>query len=103
MAMKWTWFELRYGLVFPFWGVMLIQYVALFWLAKRVPRPVLYIPAAIFIVENFFFQVVVGTLLFLERPRDLQFTGRIKRMTEAGDERAERFKRVLNESDPGHV
>lgn len=103
--MKNTAYEIRYMIAAPFTLVLLVQYVALYWLEDRVPHARwwffwLVIP---FLIQNFVFQIVVGTLLFLEWPRDLQFTGRIKRMDEAGDPRAARFKRVLNESDEGHV
>jgi len=82
---------------------MLLQYMALFWFEARVWRPLLYPFAAVFILENFLFNTFVGTFLFLEWPKELQFTPRIQRLTNKRDPRALRFARVLNESDKNHV
>ncbi|TQE99435.1 MAG: hypothetical protein FKY71_08675 [Spiribacter salinus] len=102
-----SWFETRYGLMYIFWLPMLWQYHALYWLQRNVPKPWIYILyvllGAPFVVLNFLFNTLVGSFIFLEWPRELQFTARIRRLWRAGDWRATRFAKVLNEGDPGHI
>ena len=106
--MTYRWFELRKGFAGPFTSILQAQFMFLFWIKPRVDRhKVLWIIVAplvlLFLVQDFLYQVIVATFVFMEWPRDLLFTGRIKRLDKVGDWRAERFKNVLNEIDPGHV
>lgn len=106
--MRYSWFEVRYLISAPATLFLLAFFMALSWAKPTVDRyKVLWIPAvpfvAVFLVLDALYQLVIGTWLFLERPRDLLFTGRLKRLDEAGDCRIDRFKRTLNEIDPGHV
>ncbi|MFU8834024.1 MAG: hypothetical protein ACNA7F_02015 [Roseovarius sp.] len=106
--MRDVWFEVRYLIMAPFTLALLVQFAVLMWVQRRVPKPLLYLfypAAAVFLVEDFIYQVVVGTFLFLDRPRDVLFTGRLKRLDaqDPADYQVWRFKRVLNALDPGHV
>lgn len=106
--MKYSWFEFRENILGPLTSILQIQFMFLFWIKPTVEKyPILWIfaiwPALAFIIQDFLYQVVIATLIFWELPRDWLFTGRISRLSQAGDWRAERFKQVLNENDPGHV
>ncbi|PIY28409.1 MAG: hypothetical protein COZ09_10190 [Comamonadaceae bacterium CG_4_10_14_3_um_filter_60_42] len=108
MALRYSWFEIRYLIVAPVTLALLVYFMGLFRAKPAVDRyKVLWIIAApfvvVFLVMDALYQLIIGTWLFLERPRDILFTGRLKRLDEAGDCRVDRFKRTLNEIDPGHV
>ena len=103
--MKNVYYEMRYLAAGPFTLLLLVQFAGLFWLDRNVKNARWWFAplVVVFLIEDFLYQVFVGTFLFLERPRDWLFTGRIARMDERGDPRAVRFKRVLNAIDEGHV
>ena len=95
-----VWFEITYLIAAPVTLWMLMQFAFLAWLKPRVP--ILFKPlAVIFIVQDVIYNAVFGSLFFIERPREWLFTDRLKRWH--GDWRVERFARVLNALDPGHV
>lgn len=85
--------------------LMMWQYAGLYWLDRNVPnaRKWFFIPLAIFVIENIIYQMVFGTIIFLERPRHLQFTQRIQWMKNRGDPRVRPFVEVLNEHDERHI
>ena len=100
-----TRFEITYLIVAPLTLVLLVQFIALAWLDKRLPRWVLWtvfgpitIPFALLDVA---YNAVIGTLLFRRLPREWFLTTRLKEM--GPDARTERFARVLNHFDKGHV
>lgn len=104
--MRHTSFEIRHLIAAPFTLIFLVYFVALFWAKKRIPTPwvyPLYVFSTPFLVMDFIYQVIVGSFLFLDRPRHWLFTGRLSDMKKQGDDRVERFELVLNESGPGHV
>lgn len=69
----------------------------------------LYFYLAVGAVADFIFNVLVATVIFVELPRELLFTDRVKRHVTKGNKRqyrfklAQYFKRTLNKIDPGHV
>ena len=93
-------FEITYLIAAPVTLWMLVQFAFLAWLKPRVP--ILFKPlAVIFVVQDVIYNAVFGSLFFAERPREWLFTDRLKRWS--GDWRVERFARVLNALDTGHV
>ena len=70
-------------------------------------RVSLYPALPIFLVLDFAWNVVVGTIAFRELPRELLFTSRVKRHLRhsrgSRQRRAKWWADRLNELDPGHV
>ena len=95
-------FEIRHLIAAPVTLALLLQFAALAWLMPRLPRPVFWVIAVPFIIQDVLYQITVGTFLFWERPREFMFTTRLKRL-DGIDPHVERFKNVLNELDKGHV
>lgn len=95
-------FEIRHLMAAPVTLALLLQFAALAWLMPRMPRPVFWVIAVPFIIQDVIYQITVGTFLFWERPREFMFTTRLKRL-DGIDPNVERFKNVLNELDKGHV
>ena len=93
-------FEVFYIITAPITFFMLVQFAALAWIDNRA-HWLFRLLAALFIVQDVIYNATVGTLLFWERPREWLFTDRLKRWGD--DWRVDRFKRVLNRLDPGHV
>lgn len=85
--------------------LLMWQYAGLYWLDRNVPhaRKWFFLLILVFIIENFLYQVIIGTLIFGERPRHLQFTQRIQWMHDRGDPRVDRIIDVLNEHDKYHI
>lgn len=111
--MSYFWFEVRYLLCAGATLPLLLQFPGAIWLQNRVndaekwsPEWFLFgVPLFIFGLQDVVYNVIFGTAMFLERPRELLFTTRLKRLDDAGHlpECLARFKRTLNEIDPGHV
>lgn len=102
---SWTAFATRDRLCGPFTVALMWQYAGLYWLDRNVPNARLWFAplVVIFVIENFLYQVFIGTFIFWERPRHPQFTQRIQAMYDRGDPRVASFVQVLNEHDPGHI
>lgn len=66
-----------------------------------------YVAIPIFLVADFLFNVLWGTVIFRELPRELLFTYRLKRHWRGGDKRQKRraqpWVQLVNLIDPGHV
>lgn len=76
------------------------QELSLYW------KVMLYPLAAIGLVLDVAFNVVFGSLMFLELPRELLFTSRCKRHFRGhgrGQRLAAFWAKQLNQFDPGHV
>lgn len=67
----------------------------------------MYVYLAFGLVVDFLFNVVFGTIIFRERPRELTFTKRVKRNLTSTDRRrmtkARDWQMKLNKIMPGHV
>ena len=85
--------------------LMMWQYAGLYWLDRNVPNARWWFAplVLVFLIENLIYQVLIGSFIFWERPRHLQFTDRIQWMKDRGDPRVRPFVEVLNEHDPGHI
>jgi len=94
-------FEIRYLIVAPISLVLLVQFIALQWLDKRVPRWSFAPLILVFAVQDVAFNLTLATWIFWQRPRELLLTTRLKGM--GADPRAARFALVLNYFDEGHV
>lgn len=59
-----------------------------------------------FLIADFLFNVIIGSIIFIELPREILFTSRLKRKKREGsvDEQAiaRRICATLNLFDPGH-
>lgn len=97
-------FELRYLVCAPFTLALLLQFIILIWMEKKM-KPLYYPFGIIFVIQDVAYNAVCGTIMFKERPREWLFTTRLKRLDAAGQlpDCTIRFKHVLNEIDPGHV
>ena len=100
--MRFFLFEIRYFLVFVATMSLLLQFALLAWLQPRLPRVIFWPLALPFVVQDILYQLIIGTFLFWERPRELFFTTRLKRL-DGTNPHVQRFKDVLNELDEGHV
>jgi hypothetical protein len=102
---SWTAFVTRDRLMGLPTVLMMWQYAGLYWLDRNVPhaRKIFAPLVLIFLIENFVYQVLVGSFIFWDRPRHLQFTQRIQWMADRGDPRVGSFVEVLNEHDKGHI
>lgn len=95
-------FEVLYLAVAPITLVLLAQFAVLMWMHRNF-RPLYYVLGMPFVVQNVFYNVTIGSLLFRELPREWLFTTRLKRWEVLGDPRVDRFALALNRLDPGHV
>jgi Na+-transporting NADH:ubiquinone oxidoreductase subunit NqrE len=99
------WFELRYLACAPFTGVLLVLFRILILLRDRTIRP-FYIAFGIpFVVLDVIYNILCGSFIFWESPREWLFTTRLKRLDDDGSLPGciARFKLTLNEIDRGHV
>lgn len=94
-------YEVTYLAVAPLTLILLVQFIALAWLDKRLPRWVFSPLIVVFSVQDVAYNAVIGTVLFGRLPREWFLTTRLKEM--GPDARTARFARVLNFFDKGHV
>lgn len=66
------------------------------------PRIVVWLLLPPFLVLDVVYNVVVGTWLYWELPKELLFTQRCIRHRDMGDEQARVLCAILNDIDPGH-
>ena len=96
---------IKFELLYLFWGLvtlwLLLQFILLSWLDRHVSRWFWWPFGIAFILQDVLYNVVVGTLMFLELPREWLFTTRLKKMGD--DRRVDRFRETLNYFDPEHV
>lgn len=104
-------FELRFA-AFCVVSYFLLGFFAIYILAEKakewafwlfiIPYLIIALP---FVILDVAYNLVVGTILFLDWPREWLFTDRLKRYERAGyrAEWTDRFTRNLNALDPGHV
>ena len=76
-------FELRYLICAPATLALLVQFIILIWLEKRI-KPLYYVYGIPFVIQDVIYNVVAGTLMFLEPPREWMFTTRLKRLDREG-------------------
>lgn len=93
-------FEVTYLVFAPITLLMLVSFILVDWSRDNF-KPLLLLIGVPFAIMDILYNIVVGSLLFMEWPREWLFTTRLKR--HIGDWRVERFARVLNKVDPGHV
>ena len=98
----------------PFTWVCLMLYAYVHWIIRKVGadnvwtiQGILCLPAVVFFgVVNILYNWTVGTLLFLELPREFMFTSRLKRHKKGPDGQYKDFATYvceeLNIYDPGH-
>jgi hypothetical protein len=96
-------FEIRHLIAAPFTLLMLVQFIVLFTLKRYVPKPVFYVLGFPFLIQDIVYNVVIGSFIFMERPKEWIFTDRIKRHVQDPDCPSHRFALVLNRFDEGHV
>ena len=96
-----TRYELKYLFCAPFTLALLLQFIALAWLDKRLPKWAFSPLIAIFVVQDVAYNATVGWLLFGPPPREWFLTTRLKK--QGVDMTTSRFIVTLNEIDPGHV
>lgn len=94
-------YEIRYLLVAPLSLFLLLQFILLAWLDKRLPRWAFSPLIVVFVAQDVAYNLSIATWLFWERPQEWLVTTRLKRMVE--DPRIERVALVLNHYDEGHV
>lgn len=108
---RYTRFEIVYLLSAPATLFLLLFFMGLMWIKRRVNieqwwlKPWLWplVPfVAAFLVLDALYHVTIGTIMFLERPRHWLFTDRLQDL-DGRDDRMLRFKQVLNEHDEEHV
>lgn len=81
--MKHLSFEIKYLSMSPFTFALLIQFAILMWLQRNIKKPFIYLfypLAAIFLIEDFIYQIIPGTIMFGELPKDILFTGRLNEL-----------------------
>jgi hypothetical protein len=101
-----SWFEIRHMIAAPATLILLFQFVLVVWLDRQIPRALTYVRAVVtvfFVIQDVFYNLVFGTFLFLEWPREWLFTARIKRHLRDPDCPSHRFALVLNHFDRDHV
>ena len=100
-------FEVAYLITALITLFLLLCFIPIFWMKNTLPKwvfwPVFALPVLAFVALDIVYNVVVGSLLFWELPREALFTNRLKRWDAVSDPRVARFARVLNYFDPGHV
>jgi len=100
-------FEIRYLVAAPITVLMLIWFIVLAMLDKAFGRLMLwtvFAPLSIpFVVLDVLYNWIVGTWLFLDAPRELLFTDRLKRYQFHDMALDDRFVMVLNYFEEGHV
>jgi len=57
----------------------------------------------VFVIVDILYNWTVGTILFLEFPKEGLFTPRVQRHYNNGDYQAEVIARIVNEIDPQHI
>jgi hypothetical protein len=97
---------IRHGFCFPFTFPMMISLLALSKIHKEfLPRwtawfnPLFYI----FVILDVVYNIVVGSVLFWEWPKEWLFTTRVQRRVDQGDNHAIFIGHVLNRLDPNHI
>ena len=97
-------YEIRYLIASPLLLALYVQYVAVYRLRNSrwtLPLAVIWVPLGLaFAAQNIAFNAVVGSFIFWERPRQWFFSDRIRAST---PDRQERYKRLLNPHDKGHI
>lgn len=93
-------FEVTYLVFAPVTLFMLVFFALVDWLRDK-HKVAFWVVGVPFAILDVIYNVVIGSLLFMEWPREWLFTTRLKR--HVGDWRVERFARVLNKIDAGHV
>jgi len=58
---------------------------------------------ALGVIIDFLFNVIYGTIIFREWPRELLFTSRVKRHVRMGSKKGFEWRDTLNKIMPGHV
>lgn len=98
------WYEIRYLLASPFLLALYVQYVMVYRMRNsnyQWQLAVFWVPLGIlFALQNILFNLLIGSLIFGERPRQLFFSDRIRAST---PDRQLRYKKLLNPHDPGHI
>lgn len=97
------WWEVRYLIAAPALLWLYWQYAVVYQCMNRARylTAVIWLPLGIaFAVQNVIFNATVGSFIFWDRPREWFFSDRIRAMT---CYRKERFKRLLNAHDRGHI
>lgn len=101
--MRVWWFEFWYGIFGPVTAAMQVWFTFYAVLDRFLPRKVVLILAIPFIVVDVIYNILIGTILFLDLPREMMLTTRLKRLDKKGVYGVRRFKKVLNWLDSGHV
>jgi hypothetical protein len=100
-------FEVRYLVAAPITVVMLIWFIVLAMLDRAFGRVALFsvfLPLSLpFVVLDVIYNLIIGTWLFLDAPREWLFTDRLKRYQAQDMWLDDRFVLVLNAVDEGHV
>jgi hypothetical protein len=101
LAVVGLWFGVHWAFVAVMHAKAVRAQLSLYW------KVMIYPLAAIGLVLDVAFNVVFGSLMFLELPRELLFTSRCKRHFRGSTGRRQRLAawwgRQLNAFDPGHV
>jgi len=107
--MKYGWKFLRQLLVGPI-SAALYLYLIIGYGGYRllgqdniIARMWLFIVAGPFLVLNALYNIIIGTFIWLDLPRELAYTQRITRYVKQGDKLAKWIAITLNEADPNHV
>ena len=97
------WWEVRYLIAAPALLWLYWQYVVVYRLLNHFgySAALIWVPLGVaFAIQNVIFNATVGSFIFWDRPRQWFFSDRIRAMTCS---RKERFKRLLNAHDRGHI
>ena len=96
-------FEIRHLVAAPATLWVLWQFIAIMWMMRNLPKVVVYPFGVAFLLQDAIYNMLAGSFIFWERPREILFTDRVKRHLVDSDCPASRFAVVLNYFDPGHV
>jgi len=96
-------FEWCYLIAAPVTLWLLLQFSFYAMLDRFLPRWLVVVLALPFIVQDVIYNLLIGSLLFWEWPREWLFTDRLKRHDRLGSYGVDRFAVTLNALDPGHV
>jgi hypothetical protein len=97
LALVGLWFAVHWAFVAIMHAKAIRSELTLYW------RVMLWPLALIGLVLDVAFNVVFGSIMFREIPRELLFTSRVQRHAAAGSALALWWARQLNQFDPGHV
>ena len=102
---SWSLYGIRFFVAGFFWIPLFLQYMLLYWIDRHwnYSRWWFFWLIVPFMIQNLLFNLIVGSFLFWERPRFLQFTSRVQMLYDRADPRVCMIVMMLNEHDEHHI